>query len=388
MSPSPPPPPQTQSQDQALEPETFKEVSQAQRFPCEQCGADYRFDPQSHRMICAHCGHQADFDLDDPAQGQIREIDFKSAQSTTLSDDNMESIRTSSCPNCAAKVSFDTDIHAKECPFCATPVAADTGTHKQHKPRAVLPFSIDERAAKAAMNEWLGSLWFAPNGLQDYARKGRKLQGIYVPYWTFDADTKTAYTGERGTVYYETRTVTRNGKTMTERVQRIRWSYKSGRVKRWFDDVLVLASKSLPPKHTEALEPWSLGDLKPFSSAYLSGFLSESYIIYLDEGYDRAQEKKEAVIRRDVRFDIGGDRQRIHNMETDISDVTFKHILLPVWMAAYKFRGESYRFVVNGQTGRVQGERPWSFWKIAFAVLLGLCVAGALGYAAAYYEQV
>ena len=75
-------------------------------------------------------------------------------------------------------------------------------------------------------------------------------------------------------------------------------------------------------------------------------------------------------------------------METDISDVTFKHILLPVWMAAYKFRGESYRFVVNGQTGRVQGERPWSFWKIAFAVLLGLCVAGALGYAAAYYEQV
>ena len=132
-----------------------------------------------------------------------------------------------------------------------------------------------------------------------------------MPYWTFDADTKTAYTGERGTVYYETRTVTRNGKTMTERVQRIRWSYKSGRVKRWFDDVLVLASKSLPPKHTEALEPWSLGDLKPHSSAYLSEFLSESYVIYLDEGYDRAQEKMEAVIRRDVRFDIGGDRQRI-----------------------------------------------------------------------------
>ncbi len=122
------------------------------------------------------------------------------------------------------------------------------------------------------MNEWLGSLWFAPNGLQDYARKGRKLQGIYVPYWTFDADTKNAYTGERGTVYYETRTVTRNGKTMTERVQRIRWSYKSGRVKRWFDDVLVLASKSLPPKHTEHLNLGASGISSPIPLHIYQGF--------------------------------------------------------------------------------------------------------------------
>lgn len=83
---------------------------------------------------------------------------------------------------------------------------------------------------------------------------------------------------------------------------------------------------------------------------------------------------------RDVKFDIGGDRQRVHNIETQISDVTFKHILLPVWLAAYKYRGKSYRFVVNGRTGAVQGERPWSGWKIAFAVILGLSVAAAIGY--------
>ena len=88
----------------------------------------------------------------------------------------------------------------------------------------------------------------------------------------------------------------------------------------------------------------------------------------------------DGIIERDIRFDIGGDRQQIHQMSTKVSDVTFKHILLPVWMAAYKYRGKTYRFVVNGQSGKVQGERPWSAWKITIAVLLGLVVAGIIGF--------
>jgi len=92
------------------------------------------------------------------------------------------------------------------------------------------------------------------------------------------------------------------------------------------------------------------------------------------------------VIARDVRFDIGGDRQRIHDIDTAVGAVTFKHVLLPVWLAAYKYRGETYRFVVNGRTGRVQGERPWSAWKIAIAVVLGLLVAGGAGYLFALSE--
>ena len=95
---------------------------------------------------------------------------------------------------------------------------ADTGEHRHIKPRAILPFALDERAANQAMSEWLGRLWFAPSGLQDYSRKGRKMEGIYVPFWTFDADTRSSYRGERGQVYYETRSVTRNGKRVQERV--------------------------------------------------------------------------------------------------------------------------------------------------------------------------
>jgi hypothetical protein len=280
-------------------------------------------------------------------------------------------------------VEFDGSIHAAECPFCATPVVTDTGVHRHIKPRGVLPFAVDERAAHKAMTDWLGRLWFAPNGLQDYARKGRRMQGIYVPYWTFDADTASRYSGARGTEYYQTQTVMRDGKRQQVQVLKVRWTPVSGRVARFFDDVLVLASRSLPKSYTDALEPWDLPALEPYRPEYLAGFRAEGYAVELPEGYDEAREKMARQIERDVRFDIGGDRQRIADIQTEIADVTFKHVLLPVWLAAYKYRGETFRFVVNGRTGRVQGERPWSAIKIALAVIAGLIVAGAVGYFAA-----
>jgi hypothetical protein len=204
-----------------------------------------------------------------------------------------------------------------------------------------------------------------------------------VPYWTFDADTKSSYRGERGTVYHETRTVTRDGKPVQQTVTKVRWRAASGRVARFFDDVLVLASKSLPKKFTDALAPWDLDGLEPYRPEFLAGFRAEGYAVELEEGFVEARAHMDRVILRDVKFDIGGDRQRVHNIDTTVSDVTFKHVLLPVWMAAYRYRGKSYRFVVNGRTGRVQGERPWSAWKIAFAVLLGAIVAAGIGYVVA-----
>jgi len=351
------------------------------RFPCSQCGADYRFDPAGGQLLCDHCGHVDEIAQPGPWAASIRELDFEIALAGGLEAEEVEETRTLDCPDCGAQVEFDEATHARECPFCATPVV--TGTHRHIKPRGVLPFALDERAAHAAMTEWLGGLWFAPNGLQDYARKGRRMQGIYVPYWTFDADTKSSYRGERGTVYYETRTVMRDGKRRQVRVQKVRWRSVSGRVARFFDDVLVLASRSLPGRYTDALEPWDLAALEPYRPEFLAGFRAEGYQVDLAEAFAKARDKMNRVIARDVRFDIGGDRQRIHDIDMAVSGVTFKHILLPVWLAAYKYRGETYRFVVNGRTGRVQGERPWSAWKIAVAVILGLVLAGGAGYVVA-----
>ena len=356
---------------------------QQHRFPCEQCGADYRFDPAQGRLICDHCGHEQQIAASPWGAAQLKELDFDAAQADRLPETETEDTHTVTCPNCGSQFEFDPATHAAECPFCATPVVTDTGVSRQIKPRGVLPFALDERAAHEAMTGWLGRLWFAPNGLKDYARKGRKMQGIYVPYWTFDADTKSRYRGERGTVYYVTRTVVRDGKQVQEQVPKIRWTPVSGRVARFFDDVLVLASKSLPKRFTDALEPWDLAALEPYRPEYLAGFRAEAYTVGLEDGYGEARAHMARVIERDVRFDIGGDQQRIHGIDTDVRDVTFKHILLPVWLAAYKYRGKTYRFVVNGRSGRVQGERPWSTVKIAIAVVLGLIVAAGVGYVVA-----
>ena len=158
--------------------------------------------------------------------------------------------------------------------------------------------------------------------------------------------------------------------------------YRALGVARFFDDVLVLASRSLPKAHTEALTPWDLARLQPYSPEFLAGFRAEGYTVSIEEGMATARAHMDQMIERDVRFDIGGDRQEIDRIETRLSDVTFKHVLLPVWLAAYRFRGRSYRFVVNGQTGKVSGERPYSPVKIAAAAILALILAGGAIYVA------
>ena len=355
------------------------------RFPCNTCGADLRYSPGTDVLACDQCGStQQISDRGGWRSQSIREMDFRKAVKDQLPEFDMEERQTVKCENCGAEIAFAPNTYATECPFCATPVVTEAGTHRQIKPKALLPFDLTEKQAHATMTDWLGALWFAPNGLKAYARKGRKLQGLYVPYWTYDAQTTSDYTGQRGTVYYVTKrvSVTVNGKPQTQmrQVPKVRWSPVRGRVARFFDDVLVLGSKSLPKKYTDALAPWDLSAIEPYRPEYLAGFRAESYTVELDEGYDEARDYMNRMIVRDVKFDIGGDRQRINSLDTDVGILTFKHILLPVWMAAYKYRGKTYRFVVNGRTGTVQGERPYSVWKISIAVITALFAAAAIGY--------
>ena len=350
------------------------------RFPCPTCGSDLRFDPASGDLACDYCGHRETAVTPRNPFAVIEELDFERAISARLPETEIEETRVSRCPSCGAQVELGEDTHATECPFCATPVVTDTGIHRQIKPKGVLPFALAEEQARDAMTAWLGRLWFAPNGLTKYARKGRRLDGIYVPYWTFDANTLSRYSGQRGDHYYVSRTVRTKDGTRTVRERRTRWTPASGRVKRWFDDVLALGSTSLPRDFSDGMEPWDLSALEPYRPDYLAGFRAEGYQIDLGQARVAAEKRMEAMIVSAVKFDIGGDTQRIDRIETSYSQVTFKHILLPVWLAAYKYGGKSYRFAVNGQTGRVHGERPYSAWKIALAVLLGLVVALTLGY--------
>ncbi len=340
------------------------------RFPCVQCGASLRFTPGEARLTCDYCGHeQAIPQVDDATRVKVlQSLDLHAALAEELPEAEMEETRVVHCDTCGADVEFDAHIHSAECPFCASPVVADTGTHRHIKPHALLPFRLSERDAHERMTKWLRGLWFAPSALAQYARSTGKLNGLYLPYWAFDTGTRSRYSGQRGTHYYVS---TGRGKNR-RRVRQTRWRSVSGRVERQFRDLLVIASTSLPRANARRLEPWTMADLQPYSADYLSGFRAEGYTVGLAEGFDAARALMEEQIRADIARDIGGDEQRITSLSTDYSDERFKHLLLPVWMAAYRYRGKSYRFIVNGQTGRVQGERPWSLWKLAGAALLAL----------------
>lgn len=374
------------------------DIQEEHRYPCQQCGAELRFAPGQTVLKCDHCGFEqkitpeANTAKDGPWARPKAKAFEEHPLARGLADDLPETasdeVRSTKCPNCGAVVEFQGASHATECPFCASPVVVDTGTHRRIKPQAVLPFALDEPAAHKALIGWLGSLWFAPNRLLEYTRAGRAMNGVYVPYWTFDADTDSRYRGARGEHYYETRTVTVNvngrSEQRQEQVQKTRWYPASGRVSRDFDDVLAIASTSLPTRLGDGLEPWDLSQLQPYQPDYLAGFQAEGYTVALADGNQTAKGKMARVIEQDVRRDIGGDEQRIDSIDTDYSNETFKHILLPVWMAAYKYNGKSYRFLVNGQTGEVQGERPWSVWKITFAALAAAIVAGVAFY---FYQK-
>ena len=347
------------------------------RFPCAQCGASLAYAPGVDTLRCTHCGHENSIVA---ANGPILEQDFRRALRELASTAPVSDNLVIHCDSCGASFSFDTSTHAGLCPFCGAPAVAKTEQHRQLQVQALLPFKITRDQARAAFRTWLGKRWFAPSGLQDYARNDATLAGLYVPYWTYDAETTTTYEGERGDDYQvqETYRAIEDGKEVerTRLVTRTRWTPTAGTVARFFDDVLVLASGSLPRDVTERLEPWDLAHLTPYQEEYLSGFRSEMYQINLEQGFERARELMAPIIRRDIERDIGGDHQRIHAADTRYGDVSFKHILLPVWMSAFRFRDKIYRFVVNGRTGEVQGERPYSRWKIAFAILLAAALIG------------
>ncbi len=350
-------------------------VQDEYRWPCAQCGADLRYAPGQIELKCDHCGHvQAIAATPERKRRRaLGELDLARGLSDGLPVDAMQEVRSTKCPNCGAEIEFEGAVHATECPFCATPVVAGTGSERHIKPQAVIPFAVTEDTAHKALLGWMGSLWFAPNGLLEYARKGRAMTGIYVPFWTFDADTESRYQGQRGDYYYETEwvNVTVNGRSQKQQrqVQKIRWTPASGHVARGFDDVLVMASTSLPQRLGDDLTPWDMSALDAYSPDYLAGFQAEGYTVALADGHRAAHDRMARIIEGDVRRDIGGDVQRVTSVDTDYSGETFKHILLPVWMAAYKYGGRSFRFLVNGQTGEVQGERPYSWFKIGFAVL-------------------
>ncbi len=363
-------------------------ISQA-HFPCKNCGSDLIYSPSSQDLVCRSCAHHYPVDTQ---YEPIKEYDFDEAlkelgrlkhkdEDGVIDDEQVEAIQ---CPSCGAEFSFKPYEHAGECPYCETPVIASTNNARFIEPRSLLPFKFEKKQAIEIFDKWMSSRWFAPSSLKKHSSREEKLVGIFLPYWTYDSQTFNQYRGQRGTTYYDRQVYSTvvNGKRVqrTRTVPRIRWSPVAGRVDLHFDDVLIGASKTLPRTIINHLQPWDLEQLVPYSEEYISGFRSELYQVTVDQGFLQAENIMEHKINQSIRYDIGGDHQRISAVNTQHDDTTFKHVLLPVWSAAFDYRGKTYRYVINGRNGTIQGERPYSYIKIGLAVLTAIITAVALVY--------
>jgi LSD1 subclass zinc finger protein len=343
---------------------------------CSGCGAILQFKPGSKSLTCNYCG--AVNPIADSNE-VIEEIDYEKFVKEQFSKEEKIEVVAVRCSSCGATITLAPNVTSEQCPYCAASVVVKGGTTSTLvKPKSLLPFEIEKKKALELFKGWIKKLWFAPSDLKKADVTNERVTGIYVPYWTYDTKTDTSYTGERGTYYYVTETYTtqENGRTVTKtrQVRKTHWTSTSGRVNNIFDDILVIASNTLPKKYTERLHPWNLKMLVPYNDKYLSGFRTESYQVDVATGLGEAKQKMEPVIMSSVRHDIGGDEQRIHTTNTSYRDITFKHILLPIWISSYRFKDKVYRFLINGQTGQVQGERPFSVLKIMLLVLIILAV--------------
>ncbi len=350
-------------------------------FPCVQCGSSLRFVPGAKKLVCPHCGYENP--IADSAEPVV-EYDFHRALEKLSLAPRETAPPEIQCRACGGRFRLGKPLHAGRCPFCGSPVVIAATLLRPVPPKSLLPFSIDQAAARQVFRKWLKRLWFAPSALKKFAREEGLLRGIYLPYWTFDSHTETSYTGARGIIYYETRSVTviENGRPVRrrQRVRKIRWQPVRGRVSRFFDDVLVGASHTFSRQILDRLGPWDLENLAPYDEKYLSGFDSEVYQTGLAQGFEQARRMMDRIVDQDIRFDIGGDLQQIHSKRSRYQHTTFKHCLLPVWVAAYRYRNRSYRVVINGRSGRVQGQRPYSLLKILVAVVAAVAVLAGTGY--------
>lgn len=354
------------------------ELKALNKFSCPACGADARWEPSRQALVCPYCGTVSPAHL--ASDGTlVEEADLANALRNLGPEQRGWQTATKSvrCQNCNAISVFDAKRVAQRCDFCGSPAIVPVEQHQAPiRPASLLPFQIPEARVREQMRQWYASRWFAPNRLKKAALTDT-LHGVYLPYWTFDARVHADWTAESGYHYYETETYRdSNGNTQTRQVQRTRWVPSSGSLDHFFDDELVSASKGIRADLLAKIEPFpTTTDLKPYDPGYVAGWVVEQYQLDLVAAAERSRQTMDAKLRSLCASNVPGDTHRNLQVSADYSAQTFKHILLPVWLLSYVYGRQSYQVLVNGMTGAIAGDRPYSWVKITFAVLAVAIVA-------------
>lgn len=364
------------------------EAASGQEFPCNNCGAKLAYDAGAQAMKCPYCGTQQAIPRKGPAGPPGgREIPIEEGLRLAARGFGTP-VTQVSCNDCGATVNVTPGERTAKCAFCGShQVLAQDAPGTAIRPESLVPFKVDKAGANKRFEEWLGGLWFRPSDLKKMA-KLQEMGGVYIPFWTFDAWVRSDWTADAGYHYYETEyTTDQEGNQVTRQVQRTNWVPASGWRQDFHDDTLVCASRGLPPELVSNFESFDTKQLTPYSPEFLAGWRAESYAVDLMPAWGTAQQKMTEVQRALCGRDVPGDTHRGLTVHNQFSHVTFKHVLLPIWIAAYRYGGKPYQFLVNGQTGEVVGKAPWSTAKIALAILAAVLLVTAISAAYYYYEE-
>lgn len=356
---------------------TQEAIEQTEVKKCGSCGGNTTFDPASGALKCPFCGSESEIET---TRDNIVELDFQEALEQEIHGWEDEK-RVFRCENCGAETLLDKDQVAAFCTFCGSSHIAVSDHHAGIKPSSVVPFQISKEEAVEKFKGWIRRRYFAPSKLSE-SYQLNKMTGTYLPYWTFDSQTQSHYTVRIGTYYNvtETRTIVEDGQTkhVTEQVRKIRWHTERGQYSRFFDDVLVKASSNTATDHIRKIEPFQLNSLVDYKREYVSGFLAERYSVPLQEGWNSAKRIIDTGIESSIYGKVHGDVVKIVSVSTTYQDITYKHILLPLWISSFHFNHKVYQFLVNGQTGKVSGNSPISAIKVSMVVFSTLLLIAVL----------
>lgn len=321
---------------------------------------------------CPSCSYPVeDSDHFCPACGTPNES-FRSTQV-----DEPDESRHFQCKSCGSEITTDRKQRSYVCPFCDSTYVVEFSPDYSNKrrPEFVIGFGVTPEQAETHFRNWIKTnQWFRPGDLAE-AKVAEKLQGIYLPFWSFSMLAQSEWKAEIGEHWYRTETYRTRGPkgkmvTRTRRVQETEWWDLAGRHHRYHHGYLVSASPRITQNDLRMILPFQLPALKRYEAFYLAGWLSEEYEIEETEALRLCKEEFNRREGNHIAAFLPGDSHRHLDYSTKFGPHQSDLILLPVYLMSYKYGDKLYRFMVNGQTGKVNGEKPYSKTKIG--LLIGL----------------
>lgn len=365
-------------------------ASQITNHQCPACTGPLQFNPDTGKLGCEFCGSVYELaeiealyeEKEEQAVEAHEQAEADQAKQqdewdrSGMSEDwgpDADGMKTYSCPACTAELICDATTAATSCPYCGNPTVVPGQFAGALKPDYVIPFKLDKDEAIQALKKHYQKRFFLPKAFTSHSQL-QKIQGVYVPFWLFDGEAE-------GEAYYKTtrsHTHRRGDYQITQTKHFV--CKRSGSVA--FEKVPVDASTKMPDDYMDSLEPFDYGELKPFSTAYLPGFLADKYDVSVEDSQKRADDRCSESLAQELRATVLGyetvteTRRSIH-----LNRGKVHYALLPVWLMHTKWNSKDYLFAMNGQSGKMVGDLPMDkkkFWSVFFGIGAGLSAVSSL----------